>query len=71
MDEELHHTNIEREGDATAKILNDEDAHLSVDVNIVSNMLESLEAQGAGSGPVSNVLNEFGLALPDRQSPQM
>ena len=79
MDEELDHTRIERETDVSAESLNDEDTHLgeavavtsprdglSVDVSIVSNVLKSLDAQGGGSGPVSNILNESGLPLPGR-----
>ena len=40
-------------------------APLDLDVNLISNMLESYSAQQGLPGPVSNICGELGLALPD------
>ena len=43
---------------------NVEDGHDSVDQAILSNLLSSLDAEGVGSGPVSNILREMGICPP-------
>jgi len=35
-----------------------------VDVNLVTQLLESFASQGAGAGPGSNLLREMGLKVP-------
>jgi hypothetical protein len=41
-----------------------EDGRDSVDQAILSNLLSSLDAEGVGSGPVSNILREMGICPP-------
>jgi hypothetical protein len=38
-----------------------------VDRAILSNLLSSLDAEGVGSGPVSNILREMGILPPNLQ----
>ena len=39
----------------------------NVDRAILSNLLSSLDAEGVGSGPVSNILREMGILPPSLQ----
>jgi len=41
---------------------------LDLDVNLISNMLESYSAQQGLPGPVSNMCGDLGLVLPDNES---
>jgi hypothetical protein len=43
----------------------DVDPELSTKIDMLSNFLESLEAEGGGSGPVSNMLKEMGIEPPE------
>ena len=47
-----------------AQIVSTLDDDMMVDVDIISNLLKSLHAQGGGPGPLSNVLKDLGLDPP-------
>ena len=43
---------------------------VSLDLNLVKNLLASYDAQDGFSGPVSNMLSSMGLSLPDSSDPK-
>lgn len=47
----------------------DEIQPLDVDVNLVTNLLESLSSQAGLAGPASNLLHSLGLRLPPNADP--
>ena len=40
---------------------NDDDDPVNIDVKVLSNLLQSLDMEGGGTGPVSNMMREMGL----------
>jgi len=72
MDEELIHHELDRNfrdtscdsscGDTLNLSSNDP---IAEDMNILSNLMQSLEVQGGSTGPVSTMLDEMGIRKPD------
>ncbi|KAK3537325.1 hypothetical protein QTP70_008232 [Hemibagrus guttatus] len=83
MDQELRTTNVgqsftynsKQGGDATAGAAGssaqteDDLQPLDVDINLVTNLLESLSSQAGLAGPASNLLHSLGLHLPPNADP--
>ena len=46
--------------------LDDEFTPVNVDMNLVKNMMESMDSQQADAGPVSNIVAGMGINLPRR-----
>lgn len=46
------------------KIVEDKDAPVNVELNLVKNILESFKSQQGLPGPAGNMLNQFGIVLP-------
>ncbi|KAM9364586.1 protein ecdysoneless homolog isoform 2-T2 [Pholidichthys leucotaenia] len=82
MDEELMKTNVGQSfhqmkssktevdnGSASLKDAEEEIQPLDVDVNLVSNLLESLTCQDGLAGPASNLLQSLGIYLPPNSDP--
>ena len=44
-----------------------EEGDLDYDINLVRNFLESFQSQDGLAGPVSNILQSMGMALPPNQ----
>lgn len=59
MDDELRTTAKSHPSIAEVSIASEE-----CDVEVISNLLRSLDAQGDGSGPVSNILHEMSICPP-------
>ena len=53
----------------TDERVEDRDAKLSVDMNLVAGMLKSYESQMGLSGPAGNLLGSLGIELPHNKSP--
>lgn len=76
MDEELRGEDLDRTfkvpqtSDKADQVGVDNGSELAFDdptaikSNVISNILESLDAQDGKSGPVSNILNEMGITPP-------
>ncbi|XP_060789345.1 protein ecdysoneless homolog isoform X2 [Neoarius graeffei] len=82
MDQELQTTNVgqsftykSKGGDITAdaagtSVQTEDDLQpLDIDVNLVTNLLESLSSQAGLAGPASNLLHSLGLHLPPNADP--
>uniref|UniRef100_A0A3Q3G1S2 Ecdysoneless homolog (Drosophila) n=1 Tax=Labrus bergylta TaxID=56723 RepID=A0A3Q3G1S2_9LABR len=70
MDQELMGTNIGQSFNVTVKtLLHVEIQPLDVDLNLVTNLLESLSCQAGLAGPASNLLQSLGLHLPPNSDP--
>uniref|UniRef100_A0A3Q3G063 Ecdysoneless homolog (Drosophila) n=1 Tax=Labrus bergylta TaxID=56723 RepID=A0A3Q3G063_9LABR len=77
MDQELMGTNIGQSFNVTVKTLlhvappasAPEIQPLDVDLNLVTNLLESLSCQAGLAGPASNLLQSLGLHLPPNSDP--
>jgi hypothetical protein len=54
-------------GNVKSSNVNDDLNPLDLDVNLISNMLESYSAQQGLPGPVSNICGDLGLILPDNK----
>mmetsp|Transcript_34841 Transcript_34841/g.52625 ORF Transcript_34841/g.52625 Transcript_34841/m.52625 type:complete len:244 (+) Transcript_34841:315-1046(+) len=77
MENELQGTNVKYESnknnqdtDVNSLVINnhqDDNDDIRKDIQILSNLMESLDAQEGGAGPVSNILGEMGI-LPLRFS---
>ncbi|XP_058254507.1 protein ecdysoneless homolog isoform X2 [Hemibagrus wyckioides] len=82
MDQELRTTNVgqsftynSKDGNTTADTAGssaqteDDLQPLDVDINLVTNLLESLSSQAGLAGPASNLLHSLGLRLPPNADP--
>ena len=74
MDRELKGTKVEHTGDSYVDFTRNgangsaDDNSLEpidINVNVLSNLLDSLDMEAGGSGPVSNMLREMGVSAPD------
>uniref|UniRef100_A0A8D0CTH0 Ecdysoneless homolog (Drosophila) n=1 Tax=Sander lucioperca TaxID=283035 RepID=A0A8D0CTH0_SANLU len=66
MDQELMSTNIGQSFNLTTE---EEIQPLDVDLNLVTNLLESLSCQAGLAGPASNLLQSLGIHLPPNSDP--
>uniref|UniRef100_A0A8C6M1D8 Ecdysoneless cell cycle regulator n=1 Tax=Nothobranchius furzeri TaxID=105023 RepID=A0A8C6M1D8_NOTFU len=72
MDQELMSTNVGQSFTQTVNLdgMEAEDIQpLDIDVNLVTNLLESLSSQAGLAGPASNLLQSLGLHLPPNSDP--
>uniref|UniRef100_A0A7S2KKB0 Uncharacterized protein n=1 Tax=Leptocylindrus danicus TaxID=163516 RepID=A0A7S2KKB0_9STRA len=76
MDKELKGTKVEHNGESYIDYnRNEEDGSndhddksldpIDIDVNVLSSLLDSLDMEAGGAGPVSNMLREMGVDVPD------
>ena len=76
MDKELKGTKVEHNGESYIDYnrseeddSNDRDDKsldpIDIDVNVLSSLLDSLDMEAGGAGPVSNMLREMGVDVPD------
>uniref|UniRef100_A0A8C6LZX8 Ecdysoneless cell cycle regulator n=1 Tax=Nothobranchius furzeri TaxID=105023 RepID=A0A8C6LZX8_NOTFU len=76
MDQELMSTNVGQSFTQTVNLVTNTDwdgtediQPLDIDVNLVTNLLESLSSQAGLAGPASNLLQSLGLHLPPNSDP--